>query len=242
MTERPIGPVVTGFTAPPRPGPDQIAGRHVVLERLDPDRHAEDLFAANRGQDWLWDYMPYGPFPDLQTYRDWQVAMAAGADPFFYAMRDGRTGRIGGLASFLRIDPANGVIEIGHIEIAPTLQRSPAATEAISLMIGWAFDAGYRRVEWKCNALNEPSRSAARRYGFTFEGVFRQHMITKGRNRDSAWFAIIDSEWPALARAHDAWLAPGNFDAEGRQRQSLSALTAAAMAQGTGPGAPDQDA
>ena len=126
--------------------------------------------------------------------------------------------------------------------IAPTLQRSPAATEAISLMIGWAFDAGYRRVEWKCNALNEPSRSAARRYGFTFEGVFRQHMITKGRNRDSAWFAIIDSEWPALARAHDAWLAPGNFDAEGRQRQSLSALTAAAMAQGTGPGAPDQDA
>ena len=227
MTERPIGATVTGFSPPARPGPDRIGGRHVTLERLDPARHAEDMFAANQGQDWVWDYMPYGPFPNLQSYRAWQVGMAGQADPFFYALRDPVSGRTGGLASFLRIDPANGVIEIGHIEIAPTMQRSPAATEAISLMIGWAFDAGYRRVEWKCNALNEPSRRAALRYGFAFEGVFRQHMITKGRNRDSAWYSIIDSEWPDLARAHDTWLAPGNFDAKGRQRQSLSTLTAA---------------
>lgn len=226
MKDRPIGPVVAGFTPPPRPGPDRMGGRHVTLERLDPARHADDLFAANAGQDWVWDYMPYGPFADLHAYRDWQAGMAATGDPFFYALRDNAADAVGGLASYLRIDPANGVIEIGHIEIAPALQQTPAATEAISLMIGWAFDAGYRRVEWKCNALNEPSRRAALRYGFAFEGVFRQHMITKGRNRDSAWYSIIDSDWPRLARAHRAWLAPENFDAQGRQRQSLSALTA----------------
>lgn len=225
MTQRPIGPAVTGFSPPPRPGPERIAGRHVALERLDAARHAEDLFVANAGQDWVWDYMPYGPFDDLQSYRDWQAGMAALSDPFFYALRDNGTGQVGGLASYLRIDPGNGVIEIGHIEIAPVLQRTPAATEAISLMIGWAFDAGYRRVEWKCNALNAPSCQAAQRYGFTYEGTFRQHMITKGRNRDSAWYSIIDSEWPGLARAHLAWLAPSNFDDQGRQRQSLAALT-----------------
>ncbi len=226
MSERPIGPLVASFTAPAAPGPDRIEGRFVTLERLDPARHAEDLFAANRDQDWVWDYMPYGPFDDISAYRDWQAEMAAKSDPFFYALRDNASGQVGGLASYLRIDPANGVIEIGHIEIAPVLQQTPAATEAISLMIGWAFDAGYRRVEWKCNALNEPSRRAALRYGFAFEGVFRQHMITKGRNRDSAWYAIIDRDWPDLARAHETWLAPANFDAEGRQRQSLSDLTA----------------
>lgn len=227
--DRPIGPAVTGFAPPPAPGPATLPGLHVTLERLDPARHAEDLFDANRGQDWLWDYMPYGPFDDLATYRDWQAQMAGKTDPYFYALRDNRSGRIGGVASYLRIDPANGVIEIGHIQIAPTLQRSPAATEAISLMIRWAFDAGYRRVEWKCNALNAPSMLAAPRYGFTYEGTFRQHMIVRGNNRDSAWFAILDHEWPDLARAHDAWLAHANFDDEGRQRQRLSDLTAAAL-------------
>ena len=226
MSERPIGPLVASFAAPAAPGPERIEGRFVTLERLDSTRHAEDLFAANRDQDWVWDYMPYGPFDDISAYRDWQAEMAAKSDPFFYALRDNAGGQVGGLASYLHIDPANGVIEIGHIEIAPVLQQTPAATEAISLMIGWAFDAGYRRVEWKCNALNEPSRRAALRYGFAFEGVFRQHMITKGRNRDSAWYAIIDRDWPDLARAHETWLAPANFDAEGRQRQSLSDLTA----------------
>lgn len=228
-TDRPIGPSVPGFTPPPAPGPVALPGLHVTLERLDPQRHAQDLFQENQGQDWVWDYMPYGPFADLAAYRDWQAQMATKADPFFYALRDNRSGRIGGIASYLRIDPANGVIEIGHIQIAPVLQRSPAATEAISLMIRWAFAAGYRRVEWKCNALNAPSMSAARRYGFTHEGTFRQHMIVRGHNRDSAWFAILDHEWPVLAGAHDAWLAPGNFDAQGRQRQRLSDLTAAAL-------------
>lgn len=223
---RPTGPEVVGFTPPPLPGPARIEGGHVLLERLDHRCHAGDLFAANQGQDWVWDYLGYGPFADLAAYRDWQAEMAAKRDPYFYALRDRVSGRVGGLAAFLRIDPANGVIEIGHIEIAPAMQRTPAATEAISLMIGWAFDAGYRRVEWKCDALNAPSRRAALRYGFTFEGIFRQHMIYKGRNRDTAWFAIIDRDWPRLAGAHRAWLAPGNFDAEGRQRQSLSALTA----------------
>ncbi len=227
LTQRPIGPLVQGFTPPPPPGPQRIEGRFVTLERLDPARHAGDLFAANQGQDWVWDYLPYGPFADLATYHDWQAGMAGKADPFFYAMRDNATGLVGGLAAYLRIDPTNGVIEIGHIEIAPPMQRTPAATEAISLMIGWAFSAGYRRVEWKCDALNEPSRRAALRYGFTHEGTFRQHMIRAGHNRDSAWYSIIDGEWPALARAHAEWLAPANFDATGQQLQSLSALIAA---------------
>lgn len=226
--ERRIGPPVTGFAPPPAPGPASLPGLHVTLERLDPARHATDLFGENQGQDWLWDYMPYGPFADLAAYRDWQAQMAARSDPCFYALRDHRSGRVGGVASYLRITPEHGVIEIGHIQIAPVLQRSAAATEAISLMLRWAFAAGYRRVEWKCNALNAPSILAARRYGFTHEGTFRQHMIVRGRNRDSAWFALLDHEWPALARAHDAWLAPGNFDAAGRQRQRLSDLTAAA--------------
>lgn len=229
MSDRPIGPLVSGFVAPPAPGPDRLPGLHVTLERLDPARHAADLHDANAGQDWLWDYMPYGPFPTLDDYRDWQAQMAAKADPFFYALRDNRSGKVGGIASYLRIDPANGVIEIGHIQIAPILQRSPAASEAISLMIRWAFEAGYRRVEWKCNALNAPSMDAARRYGFTYEGTFRQHMLVRGHNRDSAWFAILDSEWRRLGPAHSAWLDPSNFDADGAQRQRLSTLTARAL-------------
>ncbi|MTH64419.1 GNAT family N-acetyltransferase [Paracoccus shanxieyensis] len=229
MSERPLGPQVAGFVPPPPPGPEVIGGVHVTLERLDAARHADPLFADNLGQDWLWDYMPYGPFASLQEYRDWQAEMATKADPFFYALRDTISGRVGGLASYLRIDPSNGVIEIGHIQISPAMQRSPAATEAISLMIRWAFEAGYRRVEWKCNALNAPSMLAARRYGFRHEGTFRQHMLVEGRNRDSAWFAILDDEWARLGPAHAAWLDPANFDGAGRQRQALSQLTAQAM-------------
>lgn len=225
----PQGPPVTGFAPPPRPGPALLSGLHVTLERLDPDRHAPDLFDANRGHDRLWAYLPYGPFDSLDVYRAWQQAMAPKDDPFFYALRDRRTGRVGGLASFLRIEPAHGVIEIGHIEISPAMQRSPAATEAICLMIRWAFDARYRRVEWKCDALNAPSMAAARRYGFAYEGTFRQHLIVKGHNRDTAWFAIVDRDWPALRAAHDAWLAPENFDPDGLQRQRLSDLTGRAL-------------
>lgn len=225
MKDRPLGAIVEGFVAPAAPGPDILRGTYVTLERLNPSRHAHGLFAANAGQDWLWDYMPYGPFPDEAAYGEWQAAMAEARDPFFYALRDNRSGAIGGIASYLRIDPGNGVIEIGHIQIAPILQRTPAATEAISLMIGWAFEAGYRRVEWKCNAHNAPSMAAARRYGFHYEGTFRQHMIVKGRNRDSAWFSILDSDWPRLRAAHDTWLSPENFDTSGQQRQRLAHLT-----------------
>ena len=225
---RPVGPPVAGFVPPPAPGPARIEGRFVTLERLDPARHAAALFAANGSDAAMWDYLGYGPFADEAAYRQWQEAAAAQPDPCFYALCDPQTGQAGGVASFMRIDRTHGVIEIGHIAIAPPLQRSPAASEAIMLMIRWAFEAGYRRVEWKCDALNAPSMRAAARYGFTYEGTFRQHMIVKGRNRDTAWWAITDGDWTALEAAHRGWLDPGNFDAAGRQRTALADLTAAA--------------
>lgn len=242
-SDRPTGEPVPKFTAPPRPGPARIKGLHVTLERLDPGAHGHDIIAAAEGADWIWDYLGYGPFADAAAWQRWALPMAAATDPFFYAIRkmgnagaadggaaDGRetAGKVLGQASYLRIEPAHGVIELGHILLTPPLQRTVAATEALMLMIGWAMQAGYRRFEWKCDALNAPSRRAALRLGFTFEGVFRQHMITKGRNRDTAWFSITDREWPALKSAHDAWLAPQNFDAAGQQRRSLSDLTLAA--------------
>ena len=235
MTPKPsdkdaAGPVVKGFSPPPAPGPDRIEGRFVTLERLDPARHAAALHAANGGDVAMWDHMGYGPFADPTAYRTWQEAMAAGTDPFFYVARDPATGEPGGIASFLRIDRANGVIEIGHIAIAPRMQRGRAASEAIMLMIRWAFEAGYRRVEWKCNDRNAPSMRAAARYGFTYEGTFRQHMIIQGRNRDTAWWAITDGEWPSLDAAYRDWLDPANFDAAGQQRAGLGDLVAAARA------------
>lgn len=227
--DRPIGDLVVGFTVPPAPGIAVIEQDWVRLERLNPDRHAEPIFAAVAGTDQLWDYMPYGPFPDLAAYRDWQAQMADRSDPCFYAIIDRKTEATLGLASYLRIDPANGVIEIGHIMLSPALQRSRLASAALMAMVRWAFEAGYRRVEWKCDALNAPSRCAALRLGFTYEGTFRQHMLRKGYNRDSAWFSIIDGEWPRLRAAYDRWLAPGNFDAGGSQRISLSQLTDEAL-------------
>jgi RimJ/RimL family protein N-acetyltransferase len=203
-----------------------MAGRYVRLERLDPARHAAELHAANAGADAIWDYMPYGPFGSVAEYQAWAEGMAGLADPFFYALRDLSTGLCGGVASYLRVTPAAGSIEVGHINLSPSLQRTPAATEAMALMMGWAFDAGYRRYEWKCNALNLPSRRAAERLGLSYEGVFRQAAVVKGRNRDTAWFAAIDAEWPRLRAAFDRWLNPSNFDAAGRQRESLSDLTA----------------
>ncbi|HRO14891.1 MAG TPA: GNAT family protein [Paracoccus sp. (in: a-proteobacteria)] len=224
---QPLGLEVPGFVPPPAPGPDRIAGRFVTLERLDPARHADALFAANADQDRMWDYMGYGPWRDAADYRGWQAQMAASVDPFLYALRDNATGQPGGIASFLRVDSANGVIEIGHIAISPIMQRTPAASEAIMLMIAWAFDSGYRRVEWKCNDLNAGSMRAAARYGFRYEGTFRNHMVVKGRNRDTAWWAITAEKWPALRAAHDRWLDPRNFGPDGAQVESLTALTAA---------------
>ena len=228
--ERRLGEPVPGWTAPPHPDWQAAEGRFVRVERLDPARHADALFAANRVDDRIWDYLPYGPFEDIGTYRDWAAAMAGKADPRFYALTDLATGRAGGVASYLRIDPAMGSIEVGHINLSPALQRTAAATEAIYLMMRWAFDAGYRRFEWKCDALNLPSRRAAGRLGFSYEGTFRQAAIVKGRNRDTAWYAIIDKDWPALQAAFETWLSPSNFDAGGCQVRRLGELTAPVVA------------
>ena len=230
-----LGFLVPGFTPPPRPDGVTLEGRLVRLERMDPDAHAGDLHRAYSGHDALWDYMPYGPFPSAAGYHRWSKDSASGTDPLFYVLRDAATGRAGGVASYLRIAPEAGSIEVGHICIAAELSRTPATTEAMFLMMDWAFSNGYRRYEWKCNALNLPSRRAAQRLGFSYEGIFRQHLISKGRNRDTAWFAVIDAEWPALREAFSAWLAPSNFDGNGRQREKLSDLTGLVRA-GSDPG------
>ncbi len=222
----PLGAPVPGWAPPPRPGPEVLDGRWARLERLNPARHGPEVHAANAEDDALWNYMPNGPYRSEAEWRAWAEEVAARDDPFFYAIRDLRTGRAAGVASFLRISPEAGSIEVGWITLAPALQRTAAATEAMALMMGWAFEAGYRRFEWKCNALNRPSRRAAERLGLSYEGVFRQAAVVKGRNRDTAWFAAVDGEWPRLRDAFAAWLDPANFDADGRQRVALSALTA----------------
>jgi RimJ/RimL family protein N-acetyltransferase len=224
-TQDHLGAPVPDWTPPPRPGPDGFLGRWAELARLSPGRHAEELHAANRVSDAMWDYLPYGPFGAPEDYRAWAEKMAMRDDPLFYAIRDRETGTWGGVASFLRIAPEAGSIEVGHIALAPALQRTRAATEAMFHLMHWAFEAGYRRYEWKCNALNLASRRAAGRLGFSWEGIFRQATVVKGRNRDTAWFACIDSEWPALRAAYEAWLDPANFDTAGRQKQALADLT-----------------
>jgi RimJ/RimL family protein N-acetyltransferase len=211
------------------PAPDTVLeGARVRLEPLDPERHAADLFDAAQGEGAdpdLWRFLAYGPFADAGELRAWLETAAASADPLFLAVVDRATGRAGGVVSYLRIEPEHGVIEIGHIWFGHALQRTPAATETIHLLARHAFeDLGNRRLEWKCDAANARSRRAAERFGFTFEGVFRQHMIVKGGNRDTAWYALLDSEWPAAGAAFEAWLAPENFDAGGRQRRPLAAL------------------
>ncbi|QBY01089.1 N-acetyltransferase [Rhodophyticola sp. CCM32] len=219
------GPLVTGFQPPPVPDGASLAGRYARLVRLRADDHAADLHRANSVSDAIWDYLPYGPFSSAAAYHRWVREMEAGPDPIFYAIENLETGQLSGVASYLRITPEMGTIEVGHINFAPELQRSRAATEAMYLMMAWAFEAGYRRYEWKCNARNLGSRRAAERLGFSYEGVFRQAAIVKGRNRDTAWFACIDAEWPALKEAFQAWLAPGNFDAGGQQKERLADLT-----------------
>jgi RimJ/RimL family protein N-acetyltransferase len=229
---QPIGFPVPGWTQRPRPPRTPVEGRFAAIEPLDPERHVADLHAANAAdaEGRMWTYMAYGPFASAAEYRRWMEATCLGEDPLFHAIRDLRTGRAAGVASYLRIDPPVGVIEVGHIALAPALQKTAAATEAMFLMMGRVFDAlGYRRYEWKCDALNAPSRRAAERLGFSFEGVFRQATLYKGRNRDTAWYAITDKDWPALKRVYERWLSPENFDTQGRQRVSLGALTAAAL-------------
>ena len=224
---QPIGFPVSGWAPPPRPLLEPMTGRTCRVEPLDIERHGADLHAANLldvdGRNWT--YLPYGPFASLDDYRGWLTSVAGKGDPQFHAIVDLASARAVGVASFLRIDPGAGSIEVGHINYSPRLQRTVASTEAMYLMMQRAFELGYRRYEWKCNALNTPSRQAAQRLGFLYEGVFRQATVVKGRNRDTAWYAALDREWPALDRAFRQWLDPANFDAEGRQRMSLGALT-----------------
>jgi len=225
-----------GFPVPdwqPRRQPPRTAmlGRSCRVEPIDAERHAADLHHANilDRENRIWTYLPYGPFNTVEAYRQWMEAACLGDDPLFHAIVDGQSGKAVGVASFLRIDPAHGVIEVGHINYAPALQRTVAASEAMYLMMKRVFDElGYRRYEWKCDALNAGSRAAAERLGFRFEGLFRQAVLYKGRNRDTAWYAIIDREWPALKSAFEEWLDPANFDRDGKQRTALSSLTAAA--------------
>jgi RimJ/RimL family protein N-acetyltransferase len=230
---QPIGVPVPGWKEPPLPPRTALAGRYCRVEPLDPARHADDLFRANAldatGRNWT--YTSYGPFSTFDAYRDWITSYCLGNDPLFHAIVDNASGRAVGVASYMRIDTKNGVIEVGNLNYSPLLQRKRAATEAMYLMMKRAFELGYRRYEWKCDALNAPSRAAARRLGFSFEGVFRQAVIYKGRNRDTAWYAAIDSEWPQLEQAFLRWLEPGNFDGQGNQRLRISELTAPTLKQ-----------
>jgi RimJ/RimL family protein N-acetyltransferase len=222
MTQ-PVGPAVD-WTPAPRPGRQPLVGEHVSLRPLVP-ADAESLHAATRDHPELWTYMGDGPFADVDALRTALHGAASSEDPLYFAVV--RDGRVLGRTSYMRITPDNGVIEIGNIVFGPELQRTTAATEAIYLMARHAFDElGYRRLEWKCNALNAPSRRAADRYGFTFEGIFREHMIVKGRNRDTAWYAIVDADWPRIRAGFEAWLVPSNFASDGTQLTGLSELIA----------------
>jgi RimJ/RimL family protein N-acetyltransferase len=223
----PVGSIVPGWNPRPWPLATSIQGRYCRLAPLVAADHAQSLWLnlcepSHPGQ---WTYMPDHQPADAQACETWVVSLAASRDPMFHAVIDEETRRAMGLVAFMRVDCANGVIEVGHIHYGPALQRTRAGTEAIYLAMRRAFDElGFRRLEWKCDSLNAPSRRAAERFGFTFEGVFRNAKIVKGRNRDTAWYAIIDREWPAIKVAFDAWLDPGNFDAQGRQIVPLSGL------------------
>ena len=208
---------------PPRR--EALEGASVRLEPLDAQRHGDDLFAAAAGADETWRYLPYGPFAGKDEFMRWLDERAAMADPLAFAIIDRSARAATGIATFMSMVPEHGVIEIGHIWLSPRLQKSRQATEAIFLMARHAFDdLGNRRLEWKCSNENAGSKRAALRFGFTFEGLFRHHRVDKGRNRDTAWFSIIDSEWPACRAAFEAWLANENFDAAGRQRRALADL------------------
>ncbi|MBV8567592.1 MAG: GNAT family N-acetyltransferase [Methylobacteriaceae bacterium] len=225
-TDLPIGPPVD--TGPARrPERRALSGRFVTLAPLDPAHHADALYEGSHGaeKECIWYYLFEGPFADRAAFKAHVETKARSEDPLFYAILDKPSRRALGYATLMRIDPTHRTIEVGNIMYTPALQRTPGATEAMYLLAGYVFDElGYRRYEWKCNDLNAPSKHAAVRLGFSFEGVFRNHMIVKGRNRDTAWFAMLDSEWPQRKATFERWLAPENFDADGRQRLALSAL------------------
>ena len=230
---QPVGFPLPDWKPPQRPPRAPMIGRYCRVEPIDPARHAADLYEAN-SQDpsgRAWTYLFAGPFNSFDAYLDWMKSTCLGDDPLFHAIVDAKTGKAVGVATYMRIDPKAGSIEVGNINYSPLLQRTPAATEAMYLMMKRAFELGYRRYEWKCDSLNAPSRAAAQRLGFSYEGIFRQAVVYKGRSRDTAWYAMIDSEWPELDKAFTRWLAPGNFDADGKQRLRLSDLTAPILKQ-----------
>jgi RimJ/RimL family protein N-acetyltransferase len=224
---RPIGPLVDAHPAR-RPERVTLKGRWITLAPLDADKHAKALYEGSNGDEMrerVWTYLFNGPFDSLAEFAADVELKAGAADPHYFAILDNDTGRAVGYESLMRIDAPNRVIEVGGIMYTPAMQRTPGATEAQYLLASYVFDElGYRRYEWKCNNLNAPSKRAAERFGFIFEGVFRQHMIVKGRNRDTAWFAMLDGEWPARKAAYERWLSPDNFDGEGRQKVALSEL------------------
>lgn len=231
---QPIGFPLPNWQPPPFPARETLRGRFCQLEPLNPKKHALDLHYAfstepDPGQ---WTYLPYGPFPNLKAYQDWVQHASVQEDPLLFAIVDFRELKALGIAGYLRIAPEHGSIEVGHLAYAPTLRRTAAATEAMFLLMELAFGLGYRRYEWKCDSLNANSCRAAQRLGFKFEGTFRQATVYKGRNRDTSWFSIIDSEWPALRTAFQEWLQPQNFDESGKQRVSLSTITAGLRAKG----------
>lgn len=223
---QPIGPPLPDWKTPPWPPREPAIGRFCRLEPLDVHRHAPALHSelALDREGRIWTYLPYGPFAGFEEFRAWLAKSCLGNDPLFYAIVDVATGQPLGLASYLRINPADGVIEVGHLVFSPRLQRTPAATEAMCLMMKRAFALGYRRYEWKCDSLNAPSRAAAERLGFQFEGLFRHDRVYKGRSRDTAWFSVIAPEWPALESRFVRWLAPENFDETGQQKASLRTI------------------
>ncbi len=230
---QPVGFPVKDWSPPILPPREILTGHYCRLEPLDPERHAEPLHAANslEADDRGWTYVAYGPFSSITDYRRWTETYGQRDDHRFYAIIDPDSGRAAGVASYLRMDPASGSIEVGAIKFTPLIAQQPAATEAMHLMMRNAFALGYRRYEWKCDALNEASCLAAQRLGFSYEGTFRQALVYKGRNRDTAWFSILDREWPALKAVHEQWLAPDNFDMQGHQIVSLSGLTAPLLRQ-----------
>jgi RimJ/RimL family protein N-acetyltransferase len=234
---QPIGPPLPDWTPRPRPPRTPLEGRLCGLEPLDAAKQAAALHEANalERESRNWTYLPYGPFASAGEYAVWVQSVQAREDPLFFAILDASSKRAVGVASYLRIEPLMGVIEVGHLAFSPLLQRRPAATEAMYLMMRRAFDElGYRRYEWKCDSFNAPSCRAAERLGFRYEGTFRQAVVMKGRSRDNAWYSIVDGEWPALRRAFETWLDAANFDGSGAQRRRLGELIAAARGEAAG--------
>ena len=221
---QPIGEPLPDWQPCPRPETKPLSGRFCRLEKLDVEQHAEQLFQAfaldKEGKNWT--YLAYGPFDDFSAFRDWLISDCLGADPLFFTILDLNTEQAVGMTALMRIQPQHGSIEVGNVHFSPLMQQTPIATESMVLLMAYAFEElGYRRYEWKCDDLNLPSRKAAERLGLQYEGTFRQAVVYNGRNRDTAWFSLLDNEWPQQKARFEQWLSPDNFDANGQQIHSL---------------------